>query len=60
MKGPDFTYEDDRPEENKNPMYPALRTEEFGEEVSISVSDPGIREETLSKHVVYTVRVTHT
>jgi hypothetical protein len=52
-----FTYEDS-PEESKQHKYPALRSNE--EEVSISVADPVIREETLSKHVVYTVRVTHT
>lgn len=48
-------------EESKAPSkYPALRGSHGSDEVKVSVSDPVIREETLTKHVVYTVRVKST
>jgi hypothetical protein len=46
-------------EEQKVPAkYTPLKSQEASDDVKVSVSDPVIKEETLSKHVVYTIRVT--
>lgn len=45
-------------EEKKAPIkYPILPSPNEADEVKVSVSDPAIKEETLTKYVVYTVRV---
>jgi hypothetical protein len=45
-------------EERKGPAkYSSARGASGSDEVKVSVSDPIIKEETLTKHVVYTVKV---
>jgi hypothetical protein len=48
-------------EERKGPAkYSSAHGASGSDEVKVSVSDPVIKEETLTKHVVYTVRVSST
>lgn len=47
-------------EEQKAPKKYISRRDSDGEEVKIAVSDPIIKEETLTKHVVYNIRVRYT